>query len=67
MGEFVTQITTTVTSFLTGIGAGLNDAASNLFLTADNKLSTIGIVIATVGGLAIAGGLFAWVRSLLRR
>jgi uncharacterized membrane protein len=67
MADFITTLTSSVTSFLTGIGGGLSSAAEAMFLTGTETktLSTLGIIIATVGGVGIGLALFNWVKSLL--
>lgn len=70
--EIITLLTGGITGMATGIGGGLNQAVTNLFLTTGEggvqTLSTFGAVVAIFAGIALAVGLTTlvtkWVMSL---
>lgn len=50
LGEIVEILVAGISGLATGIGTGLNEMATSLFLTAENKLSTFGGIVAIFGG-----------------
>lgn len=68
LAEIVEILVGGISGLAQGIGAGLNEMVTSLFLTAENKLSTFGGVVAIFGGIALAVGLTTlvtkWIMSL---
>lgn len=71
--EFISLLVGGITELATGIGEGLQQAVTSMFLTTSESgditgLSTFGGVVAVFGGIALAIGLttliFNWVRSI---
>lgn len=69
--EIVEILVSGISGLAQGIGSGLNDMATSLFLTGEGdaqKLSTFGGIVAIFGGIALAVGLTTlvtkWIMSL---
>lgn len=72
--EFIELLTGGLSSMATGIGSGLNQAVTEMFLKTNSTtgavegLSTLGGTIAVFGGVALAVGLtsliFNWITSI---
>lgn len=70
--EIISLLTGGITGMATGIGQGLQDLVSNVFITTGEggaqALSTFGAVVVIFGGVALAVGLskfvVKWVASL---
>lgn len=72
LAEIVEILVAGISGLATGIGTGLNEMATSLFLVADAQgkqtLSTFGGIVAIFGGIALAVGLTTlvtkWIMSL---
>jgi len=63
--EIVSTITEMVTGLLEGLGEGIVGFFEALFV-ADTGISTLGIWVVALIGLAVALGAVAWVATLIR-
>jgi len=63
--EIVNTITEMVTGLLEGLGVGTVNFFEALFVT-DGGISTLGIWVIALIGLAVALGAVAWVATLIR-
>lgn len=66
MGEIVSTITTALTSWISSLTSGISSAFSNLFLTADNKISSFGVYALTFLGIGVATGLVFMIVKMIR-
>ena len=65
----VTEIVSTITEMVTGLLNGLGVGTVNFFevlFVADGGISTLGIWVIALIGLAVALGAVAWVSTLIR-
>lgn len=66
--EIVSLLTGGITGIATGIGSGLQDLVTNIFLTGSGEnqtLSTFGAITIVFGGVALAIGLSRFVLRFL--
>ncbi len=63
--EIISTITEMVTGLLQGLGTGIVDFFEALFLKGES-ISSLGIWIIALLGLAVALGAVAWVSTLIR-
>lgn len=68
--EIITLLTSGFTTFASGIGSGLNDFASNIFLTmgadgAVEGLSVFGELVIVFSAIALTIGLSRWVLNFI--
>lgn len=66
--EIITLLVSGITQIATGIGTGLNDLVTSIFVDTtgtDFKLTTFGGVIIVFAGIALAIGLCRWVTSFI--
>lgn len=64
--EIVSTITEMVTGLLGGLGEGIVGFFEALFVNETNGISTLGIWVIALIGLAVALGAVAWVATLIR-
>lgn len=64
MSDFVTQVVSSFSSLLSGIGNGIVDLFNSLILTSEGKLTTFATWIAVFIGISIV---FWIVRAVLKR
>lgn len=64
--EIVSTITEMVTGLLGGLGEGIVGFFESLFVNETNGISTLGIWVIALIGLAVALGAVAWVATLIR-
>lgn len=59
--EIVGNLTGALTDFAKGFGSGLVSMVNSIFMTADGKLNTFGVLITIFAGVSLAFGLSRWV------
>lgn len=64
--EIVNTIVQMVTGLLGGLGEGIVGFFEALFVSETNGISTLGIWVIALIGLAVALGAVAWVATLIR-